>query len=29
MPTWGEILRELHNTRLEDGRPDFDAVRRK
>ena len=29
MPTWGGILRELHNTRLKDGRPDFDAVRRK
>ena len=28
LPTWGEILKELSNRRTEQGRPDYDAVRR-
>jgi hypothetical protein len=29
MPTWGQILKELGQTRTDDGAPDYDAVRRK
>lgn len=29
MPTWGEILEEIRQTTSPDGKPDFDAVRRK